>query len=63
MDAADAARLAGENEVEAYRAAYERAPDERHERLKRDACASSRAMQGWSKVLSDEHWGEVVLQA
>ena len=47
LAAARAARDAGENEFEAYTAAYERALAERHERLKRDACASYRAMEGW----------------
>ena len=63
MRAAVAARAAGENEPEAYQTTYDRAVTERHERLKRDACASYRAMQGWSKVHTDEDWERIVRES
>jgi len=63
IEAVRAARDAGENELEAYTAAYERALAERHERLKLDACASYRAMQGWKKVTTAEAWEETVAKA
>jgi hypothetical protein len=62
-EAARAARDAGENEIDAFNAAYERALAERHERLKKDACASYRAMEGWRKILTPEQWEETVRQA
>jgi hypothetical protein len=63
LEAARAARERGEDELEAYQAAYDRALAERHERLKRDASASYRAMQGWSKVKSQQDWEQIVLDA
>ena len=63
IEAARAAAAVGENELEAYQAAYDRALAERHERLKKEACASYRAMDGWSKVKSQEEWEQIYLEA
>ena len=59
--AAMAAREGGDFDV--FRAEYERGLAERHQRLERDARASSRAMDGWSRVQSQEDWLETVRQA
>lgn len=63
FEAVRAAREAGENELQAYEAAYEQALAERHERLKLDAHASYRAMEGWRKVTTPEAWEETVVKA
>ena len=46
-----------------YREAYERALAERHQRLKTDAQATLRSVEGWSTVEGEEDWLATVDQA
>ena len=51
------------DDVALFRAEYERRLAERHRKLERDASASARAMDGWSRVKSRDEWLEMVRQA
>jgi hypothetical protein len=53
----------GNVDLAAFRAEYERRLAERHDRLKRDATASYRAMQDWGTIKTVEQWQEKVSQA
>jgi hypothetical protein len=63
MEAAQAAKARGEDDWAVFRAEYERRLAERQERLRRDADASARAMDGWARVETEEQWRETVRKA
>src|SRR6266511_3785388 len=53
----------GSLDFEAYMAEYERRLAERHERLRTDARAAFRALDGWHGIKSQEDWERTAAQA
>ena len=53
----------GALDKQVYRAEYERAVAERHQRLKTEAQATLRALDGWSHIESQEDWLATLRQA
>ena len=58
-----ATRADGEIDHEVFRAEYERGLAERQERLRRDARATFRALDGWRGVRSEEQWAATLQEA
>jgi hypothetical protein len=64
QDALVAAQAAGEGfDWEAYKEAYKRGLAQRQERLRTDARATFRAMDGWGRIKDEADWLQTVEQA
>jgi hypothetical protein len=53
----------GSHDIEAYMAEYQQRLAERHQRLRTEARAAFRAMDGWAMVKSQDDWQATVLKA